>query len=169
MNEITFTEQEERFISSILGTNVIYTTLAGPDFYLDMIERVLRNRLNNPTYAFSTQADILMNSILYKIYDYRASKEIEHLLEVNPPKKPKPTTKSKSLKSLGNTTALQEKILTCLDEEPLTRSEIATKTNLRMSSVCGRVNELINKDQVQVVGEKQDEDSGRWVELVGKV
>lgn len=49
----------------------------------------------------------------------------------------------------------------------MTRAELAVKTGLRLSSVCGRVNELIALGQLKTVGRAYDPNTNRNVNLVG--
>jgi len=49
---------------------------------------------------------------------------------------------------------------------PITRAELAKHTGLRLSSVCGRVNELIKKGYVIVQGVKHDDQTDRNVDLL---
>lgn len=49
----------------------------------------------------------------------------------------------------------------------LSRAELANKTGMRLSSVCARVNELIEAGRVRVVGTTWDHDTKRNVETVG--
>jgi len=49
----------------------------------------------------------------------------------------------------------------------LTRQEIADRTNLRLSSVCGRVRELLDDETLQVRGEQKCAATGVLNETVG--
>jgi DNA-binding transcriptional regulator GbsR (MarR family) len=51
-------------------------------------------------------------------------------------------------------------------KEPMTRAELSSVLDLRISTVCGRINELEEAGLVWVVGTKVDEDSQRQVELL---
>lgn len=50
---------------------------------------------------------------------------------------------------------------------PLTREDIATNTNLKLSSVCGRVRELLDAGRLVVVGGRKDTATGREQQLLG--
>lgn len=50
---------------------------------------------------------------------------------------------------------------------PLTREDIATNTNLKLSSVCGRVRELLDVGRLVVVGERKDSATGHKQQLLG--
>ena len=54
-------------------------------------------------------------------------------------------------------------------DEPMSRADIAGSTGLRLSTVCGRVAELIEAGAVYVVGTKIDERSDRNVEVLSTV
>lgn len=49
---------------------------------------------------------------------------------------------------------------------PMSRAELARVTGLRLSSVCGRVNELIEEGRVIVCGTTYDATTARNVETV---
>jgi hypothetical protein len=49
----------------------------------------------------------------------------------------------------------------------LTRQEIADRTNLRLSSVCGRVRELLDGEALEVRGEQKCAATGVLNEIVG--
>lgn len=79
------------------------------------------------------------------------------------------STKSKSwtithLETATNCRALVYKFLKNIG--PSTRQEIASFTSLRLSSVCGRVNELIADNKLVVIGTVIDPNSNREVELI---
>lgn len=48
----------------------------------------------------------------------------------------------------------------------MTRSEIAEQTGIRMSSVCGRVNDLVAVGMLEPVGKRQCRVTGRTAEQV---
>lgn len=47
---------------------------------------------------------------------------------------------------------------------PMTRAQLAKATKIRLSSVCGRVRELLDSKVIYVSGEAWDEDTKRSVE-----
>lgn len=49
----------------------------------------------------------------------------------------------------------------------LTRQEIADRTNLRLSSVCGRVRELLDDEALEVRGEQRCAATGVLNETIG--
>jgi hypothetical protein len=63
----------------------------------------------------------------------------------------------------------RELILQKLQVEPLTRAELAAKTGLRLSSVCGRCNELLKAGRIFVSGTALDEETNRNVEILEAV
>lgn len=53
--------------------------------------------------------------------------------------------------------ATQQMVLDCFEHRPaLTREDIAAITNLKLSSVCGRVRELLDAGRLHVVGKRKD-------------
>lgn len=70
-------------------------------------------------------------------------------------------------KKEGKATRQQDKVLELLqDVGPLCREEIATLANIRISSACARVNELIRERKVSVIGTKWNPHTQRNVEAV---
>jgi len=70
-------------------------------------------------------------------------------------------------KKLSATTArCHTLILDALSESDASRQELANRTGLRTSSVCARVNELLELRKIKIVGTKVDEDSGRSVQIL---
>ncbi|WP_316150080.1 hypothetical protein [Cupriavidus sp. BIC8F] len=51
-------------------------------------------------------------------------------------------------------------------ETRLTREEISRRTNMKMSSVCGRVRELLDANRLVVCGRIKDIYTGKWQELL---
>jgi hypothetical protein len=51
-------------------------------------------------------------------------------------------------------------------ETSLSRAEIANRSNLRLSTVCARVAELMEAGAIRVVGTKIDSDTNRKVEIL---
>jgi len=63
---------------------------------------------------------------------------------------------------------MQEKILELLsDNIPRTRKEIRDATGMELSSVCGRVNALLDLHLLFIVGEKKDPRTNKYQELIG--
>jgi DNA-binding transcriptional ArsR family regulator len=52
------------------------------------------------------------------------------------------------------------------NNEPMTRTELATRLKLRLSTVCGQIVPLQDAGLVSVIGTKIDEDSNRTVEIL---
>lgn len=78
-------------------------------------------------------------------------------------------TKAKSFKQLAGVTEKHKLILKALEDQELTRAELAIICNLRLSSICGRVNELLKADLIVVSGTKEDISSGRMVQCISLV
>lgn len=51
-------------------------------------------------------------------------------------------------------------------DEPLSRQEIANQNGLRLSTVCGRVAELLESSMIQRAGRKLDTSTNRMVEVL---
>lgn len=65
--------------------------------------------------------------------------------------------------------ATQQMVMDCFDSVTphLTREDIATITNLKLSSVCGRVRELLDANRLTVVGKREDTATGHSQQLLG--
>ena len=67
----------------------------------------------------------------------------------------------------GKAKTQRERILDCLkDSKPLTRLQISDITGIRLTSVCGRVNALIENGQVNVDHEGIDPATNRPAEYL---
>ena len=80
-----------------------------------------------------------------------------------------PAKQSTRRKSLNKTSIaeLDEKIFIYLYNHPkISRSEIAKGLHVRLSSVCGAINRLMELDGVFVCGRANDPDTNREVELL---
>ena len=62
----------------------------------------------------------------------------------------------------------QEKIMNCITEigKPMTRLDIANEADMRLSSVCARVNELLKDGRLEVFGVKLCQHTQKTVETV---
>lgn len=78
------------------------------------------------------------------------------------------STRSESLEITRETAATRrQQILDALFmSPPLSRSELAAKTGMRLSSVCGRVNELLDEGRIVVDGTTYDPATQRHVETL---
>ncbi|WP_116324685.1 hypothetical protein [Cupriavidus taiwanensis] len=64
--------------------------------------------------------------------------------------------------------AKQQMVMDCFAAGmALTREEISRRTNLKLSSVCGRVRELLDAKRLQVRGSVRDVATGKRQELLG--
>lgn len=64
--------------------------------------------------------------------------------------------------------AKQQMVMDCFDAgAKLTREEISRRTNLKLSSVCGRARELLDAKRLAVVGSVRDIATGKRQELLG--
>jgi hypothetical protein len=79
-------------------------------------------------------------------------------------------TQSDSYHSLSakQLTAQQQMVVDCFQSEDaaLTREDIASRTNLRLSSVCGRVRELLDARRLVVKGARRCVATGKKHELL---
>lgn len=67
-------------------------------------------------------------------------------------------------------TTTQQMVVDCFTPDSrLTREDIARNTNLRLSSVCGRVRELLDARRLHVVGTQRCIATGKQHELLGLV
>jgi hypothetical protein len=69
----------------------------------------------------------------------------------------------------SNLTACQQMVMNAFDDElkRMTREDIAAATNLKLSSVCGRVRELLDLKKLVDRGERRDIHTGKMQQLVG--
>jgi hypothetical protein len=75
------------------------------------------------------------------------------------------STKRQSLAATSKVESYS-KVKAALETGPKTRSQLSALTGLKLSSVCGRCNELLKLGQVQVVGRAWDSETSRNVELL---
>ncbi len=74
-------------------------------------------------------------------------------------------TKTQSLFKTDRITA-REKVFNAIQAGPSSRNVIAQVTGLKMSSVCGRVNELLHTGRIRVAGAEYDGETNRVVETL---
>ncbi len=82
------------------------------------------------------------------------------------------STKAQSFNQVKNSTksACYIHIVAALImESDLSRNELALRCQLRVSSVCARVNELMLANKIKVTGTKYDKESNRQVETLALV
>ncbi len=73
----------------------------------------------------------------------------------------------RALKGAGALPPMQALVLGCVGMNGvMTRAEIAAHTGMRLSSVCGRVNELIDRKLLEEFGTVKDKVSGKEVGTV---
>lgn len=68
----------------------------------------------------------------------------------------------------GRSSATQHQVLEALTATPMTRNQIAGRTGLPLSSVCGRCCELLDADLVAVMGTTQDKPARQILQLTDK-
>jgi hypothetical protein len=106
--------------------------------------------------------------------DYLRNKYFNTMLDIRQDVIQKPeiilavSTRNESLQTVdvGDST---RKVLNALQSKNYTRAEVSEATGLRLSSVCGRVNELIQEGLVVVKGYKTDHKTNKKVEIVGLI
>lgn len=80
-------------------------------------------------------------------------------------------TQSEAFHSLTvkHLSATQQMVMDCFigPETLLTREQIAARTNLKLSSVCGRVRALLDASRLQKRGSVTDVATGKGQELLG--
>ncbi|MCA8195447.1 hypothetical protein [Burkholderia vietnamiensis] len=71
--------------------------------------------------------------------------------------------------TVSELTAKQKMVMECFDSPMtlLTREDIATRTNLKLSSVCGRVHELLAANRLVKRGTRKCTATGKSQELLG--
>lgn len=68
----------------------------------------------------------------------------------------------------GRLNVTQHQVLEALTATPMTRNQIAGRTGLPLSSVCGRCRELLDADLVTVMGTTQDKPARQILQLTDK-
>jgi len=76
------------------------------------------------------------------------------------------TTKRQSWQKLDGEKKRDEILRFIIEYPSSTRYEIATWTNNRVSSVCGRTNELLKQGTIYVSGEREDYETKMMVETL---
>jgi DNA-binding MarR family transcriptional regulator len=68
----------------------------------------------------------------------------------------------------GRLSVCQNRVLESLTVGPMTRNQVAGRTGLPLSSVCGRCRELLDADLVTVMGTTQDKPARQLLQLTDK-
>lgn len=161
-----FTPQEQTLVNSLMRS-----IDSNSPAYLDILEKHLANLINeskNRTALITDKAAKAIEHLHWKVASFRFDAEVDLLLADT--EQTTPLTRSLSLKQAKATKQeVAIKIINTLmhSELPLSRSEIANRTGLRLSTVCGSVKPLLNEGKIVVVGTKFDKDSNRQVETLG--
>ena len=120
------------------------------------------------------QVEIMYDQGL-KDFDQATSAIIEKILDPNfQPRKPKAPkkmiTKVNSYNDFMKTYASQsyQLIYQALrsSPDPISRADIAEHSGLRMSTICGRIAELLEAGVVSIAGTKKDSDTNKEVETI---
>lgn len=71
--------------------------------------------------------------------------------------------------SVSKLCASQQMVMNCFDNQStvLTQEQISANTNMKVSSVCGRVRELLDASRLQKRGTVRDVATGKSQELIG--
>lgn len=73
-------------------------------------------------------------------------------------------TRNESLRKIRPASRLQQRILDTLQGMPaMSRADIGTYTGISTSSLCGRLDELVQANKVEVAGTKKDPVTKRMV------
>lgn len=62
----------------------------------------------------------------------------------------------------------EQRVIDAVGDDAMTRKQIAAKSGLELSAVCGRCNSLIAKGELIVRGTTRDEATGKRQELLGR-
>ncbi|SES12028.1 hypothetical protein SAMN04487958_107175 [Vreelandella subterranea] len=65
----------------------------------------------------------------------------------------------------GKQSASRQRVLEALTAGPMTRNQLAGRTALPLSSVCGRCRELLDADLITVMGTTQDKPARQLLQL----
>jgi predicted transcriptional regulator len=161
-----FTPQEQTLINSLMRS-----LDATSPIYLDILEKRLADIINEAesrVLIATTKALDALKHIHWKVASFRFDTEVDLIL--SDPEASTPTSRSLSLMKTKRTKQeVANKILSTLKQSdlPLSRSEIANRTGLRISTVCGSVKPLLDEGKIKVTGTKFDKDSQRQVETLG--
>lgn len=162
MTTPTLNNQQQVFLTRFMKPFNVQST---SPIYWDMVLKVIQNQLLNPQVVISTNATILLESIVQSIAYAQIDDIMEDVL----------TSKITSTKSTSynktkefTMTKCHNLIVNALTSTPYapSRSDLAQITGLRLSAVCGRVKELIDQGMVQVIGTKWDDSSKRDVQTL---
>lgn len=162
---IDWTEKEAKFIDRTMRS----VSISNLDVYLDMLLKIVDNLLTEKEKTLITNDAIeVLESIRYKLCDRRANIEIENMLiDPNYGKDYHTPTKLLSYSASQNTSSANHlKIIQLLQKQDMSRNELADASGLRLSTVCGRVKELLDAGFVAVVDKKLDPATNRMVEVL---
>lgn len=161
-----FNEREEYFMARMMKPLAL--SLSSPIYYL-MAIKVINQQLLNP--MNSKGGNSMLMSIASKIAYAQMSEEIDSILseveEVDIERKESTRVESMKIAKVNSTRGhILIKAALTSSSEPLSRTDLANLTNLRVSAVCGRVKELLEEGVIKVVATKWDTESKRKVEIL---
>lgn len=138
-----------------------------PNYYekaLKYIEQQFMNPLSTP------KGKQTLMSIAEKIAYAHMDLEIESILsDVEEMDAERESTKVESMNTSKKNSSKGHILIRAAlqsSQEPLSRTELANATNLRVSAVCARVKELLDEGSLRVAGTKWDTESERNVETL---
>lgn len=168
---VQLTPRQEIFLSRLMKPMSDFVSPNSP-VYWDFVLKMLNEQYLNPNALATSKAREMMFSIVERIQYAYFDDQIDEILigvESIPSGELPENTKVQSMKkSKKNSSKGHLLIRSALQSsnEPLSRTELANLTNLRLSSVCARVVELIEEGEIQVAGTKHDKESDRMVETL---
>lgn len=164
--QITFTKSEALLVTSIMR----HIDYQHPFFY-EMLEKGIADIINgyeNRTMLVTEKSIEPLRQLHYKVAMALASKELELILSEDT-LATQTSTQILSFKQAKVTkTAVVNRIIATLasSDMPLSRSEIAERTSLRVCSVTGRCAEMLKEGILELDEIKLDKDSNRYVQTL---
>lgn len=138
---------------------------------LDVFKQYIKlyNSINetNLTFAQAMESDVFLKA--FELAFQGISLQHDKIEPLLPTKALSGSTKLKSY-NLIDIPKIDGEVLSCIRHNPhISRSEIATITATRLSSVCGAVNRLLHNQFVEVSGETIDQSTNRTVETIAAI
>lgn len=160
-------QREEHVLKSIMKPVETICPPGSPVYY-EMALKLINQQLFSP----DALVTVLGRQMLMRIVEKIAYSQMDDILEdiiAEAQEIQIESTKTQSFKkSQKNTSKGHSLIKAALQTAvgPMSRTDLANATNLRVSAVCARVRELIDEDAVRVSGTKWDSESERNVETL---
>lgn len=147
-HKIDFDNKELRLITQTMRG--VQTT--NYSVYLDILMSILNKRYSPTSSLVTSEATKMIEGIQLKIAEYQFDLEMEKFL-TEPDYGTTASTRLQSFKSLTmfELTQLHKRILDALlTKGHMSRRELAKETGIMLSSVCARVNELMEQGYIAV-------------------